>query len=72
MTSRHYFSFLTEYKENDNTYYLAYIKQSKISEYKSYMQGYEDNNDVGDQNYHFVSYDNEKVIDGKYYFAFKK
>lgn len=31
------------------------------------MQSYEENNDFGDQNCHLVSYDNEKVIDGKYY-----
>lgn len=38
---RYYFSFLTEYKESNNTYYLAYLKQSKISEYKSYLKDYE-------------------------------
>lgn len=69
---RYYFSFLTEYKESNNTYYLAYLKQSKISEYKSYLKDYEQKNNHQDQNYHFVSYDNEKVIDGKYYFAHQK
>lgn len=69
---RYYFSFLTEYKESNNTYFLAYLKQSKISEYKSYLKDYEQKNNHGDQNYHFVSYDNEKVIDGKYYFAHQK
>lgn len=28
---RYYFSFLTEYKESNNTYCLAYLKQSKIN-----------------------------------------
>lgn len=69
---RYYFSFLTEYKESKNTYYLAYLKQSKISEYKSYLKDYEQKNNHQDQNYHFISYDNEKVIDGKYYFARQK
>lgn len=69
---RYYFSFLTEYKESNNTYFLAYLKQSKISEYKSYLKDYEQKNNHEDQNYHFVSYDNEKVIDGKYYFAHQK
>lgn len=57
---RYYFSFLTEYKESNNTYFLAYLKQSKISEYKSYLKDYEQKNNHGDQNYHFVSYDNGK------------
>lgn len=69
---KRYNTYLTEYKESDGKYYLAYLKKDKIAEYKTWLKEYEDNNANDDGNYHFTAYDNEKVIDGKYFYCYQK
>lgn len=66
------FTYLTEYFENDNQYYLVYLKKNLIEEYEVWLQEYENNmaNDI--YNYHFSKYDEKHIIDGKYYFCFQK
>lgn len=63
------YTYLTEYYEKDNSYYLIYINYNNINKYKDYLREYEKIAINNPKNYHFTSYDNERVIDGKYLFA---
>lgn len=65
-----FYTYLTEYKETNNTFYLIYLNKDVISSYKELLRTYEQ--EIGNpQNYHFSSYDNEQIIDGKYFYCFQ-
>ena len=66
------YTYLTEYWENDNKYYLIYIKKDLIDEYKIWMQEYQNKGKEDYYNYHFSNYNEEKIIDGKYLLAHQK
>ncbi len=65
------FTYLTEYREKDNQYYLVYLKEDLIEEYKEWLQEYENIFSKDADNYHFTKYDEQHIIDGKYYFCFQ-
>lgn len=65
------FTYLTEYLEKDSQYYLVYLKEDLIEEYKEWLQEYENNFSKDADNYHFTKYDEQHIIDGKYYFCFQ-
>lgn len=71
-TEREYYAYLTDYRESDGKYYLAYLKTESIAEYESWLKDYEKTHASDDMNYHFTAYDKTNVIDGKYYYCYQK
>lgn len=69
---RRFYTYLTEYKECDYEYYLVYLNTELISSYQEWLKEYENEklNDLS--NYHFTNYQNETIIDGKYFYCFQK
>lgn len=70
--SERFYTYLTEYKECDDKFYLVYLKENIITAYMNWLKEYENQESSDINNYHFSSYDNEKIIDGKYFYSFQK
>ena len=66
------YSFLTEYHQKEEGYYLLYLKKDALESSLDYMKEYEIYEYDYDPNYHFTKYDEETVIDGKYLFGHQK
>lgn len=66
------YSYLTEYLEPTNQYYLVYFKRNLLEENKKNFYEYEKRNSHNQSNYHFSKYDEENIIDGKYYFSYQR
>lgn len=70
--SERFYTYLTEYKECDNKFYLVYLKENIITAYMKWLKEYEEQESPDINNYHFSSYNNGKIIDGKYFYGFQK
>lgn len=66
------FTYLTEYFEKEDSYYLVYFNSNIITEYKNFINEWENTQVNHLDGYHFTTYDDEKVIDGKYLFAYQR
>ncbi|MBR4419279.1 MAG: hypothetical protein IKT32_00195, partial [Clostridia bacterium] len=66
------YTFLTEYFEPNDEYYLVYLKKQLINEYKDYLIEYEDYYKNDPYNYHYAKHDEYTVIDGKYLWCYQK
>lgn len=65
------YTYLTEYFEKDNKYYLVYLKDDLVEECEEWLKEYENNYSNDIHNYHFTKYNEGHIIDGKYYFCFQ-
>ena len=65
------YTYLTEYKAWNGKFYLIYLKENVINSYLDWLNNYEQNNSFNERNYHFSSYDNKRIIDGKYFYCFQ-
>ncbi len=66
------YSYLTEYLEPTNQYYLVYFERNLLDENKNNFYEYEKKYSHNKSNYHFSEYDEENIIDGKYYFSYQR
>ena len=66
------YTYLTEYKEVEEQFYLIYIEKSEIYSHLDWFIKYEMSNAPDHQNYHFTSHELEKIIDGKYLFSYRQ
>ena len=72
-----YSTFLTDYHEIEEEFYLVYLKKEVIESNRQQIKKFEEKNNAADNvydmsNYHFSSYKDDNIIDGKHYFAFKR
>lgn len=66
------YSYLTEYLKPTNLYYLVYFNKNLLEENKNNFYEYEKKYSHNISNYHFSKYDEENIIDGKYYFSYQR
>lgn len=59
-----FYTYLTDYEENKDSYYLVYLKKQDLTSFSSWYESYSRNHKSDDMNYHFS--DDKDVIDGKY------
>ena len=59
-----FYTYLTNYEANQDSFYLLYLKKSDIEQSNEWLINYKNNKENDYRNYHFC--DNEMVIDGKY------
>lgn len=71
-SSEGYSTYLTEYKPVSSEYYLVYLPESTVNGYFTWLKSYEQKNAVNSNNYHFSKYDDDSVIDGKYFYCYQK
>lgn len=65
ITKQHrFFTYLTRYQENQNSFWLLYLPKSDISEAGDWLTSYKENHGRDSKNYHFA--EEENVIDGKF------
>lgn len=65
------YTYLTEYGKCDEKFYLVYLKKNEIVSYYEWLSLFEEQESRDDLNYHFSTYNDEKIIDGKYFYCYQ-
>ena len=68
LQERETYTFLTDYHEKEDGYYLVYLTKNRIAEVSEKLKEYETAY-ANKPEYHFSAYDDDKIIDGKYLFS---
>ena len=62
--SNRFYTYLTDYEENKDSYYLVYLRKQELTSFSSWYEDYKKQSGLDESNYHFS--DDTDVIDGKY------